>query len=399
MPLVLKYKLAWYQGCFLNNSGQKSQRFFMASSVSEVHDMIRKLNGLVISIRYVWRLNYHFSVSSATLVTFFSQLAQLLDSGLDLLSALRTLKHGNDKSTVAFIEHIEYCLLIGNSLSECFQDFEVLLRPEQVAMLSAAELSGNYSLAFNQISSQLLDNLNLSKSLRKATAYPLVLLLLSLAVGAGMLVFVVPRFAEIYQNSNQPLPTITINLLATSAFIQNWFVTGMIAMSFVITGIILSKKHVDSVDKIISNLPLFGRLYWYKNWHQLFNICHCLYRSGVPITKIIEIAVKASEGKYFKTQIQTVNSLLCSGYNLASAFKATSCCPDYSVNLIHNAELSGQLESVFLSLSTFYHQQRLELLNKICAAIEPISIIVVGLMVGIMMLAMYLPIFNMGNVY
>jgi len=392
-------KLNWYL-CHGVSADGKEQYFHCLMENESVLNM--HLDSILTGIIKINRIRFNterFKTTPKQMAFLFQQLAQTTKSGLDILSALKlAAKQKSAFAISALVNDLEFKLLLGWSFSDAIKTHPASLSIELLQLIKAGEQTGKLPEAFEHVSVRLQSQLRLKKTLIKRLSYPVLLIVMSLVISMGMLIWVVPTFTAFYAGNEKSLPELTQLFIEASRFVtRHWPGIIMLLTSTFALLFVLPKKFC-SVDKFVRRVPIMGVLYWPSNWHQFFYVMSLLYTAGIPIHKVLQSAVYAAPGLYFQQSTMPLVAKVTSGDSLTSAFENMVNCPPTVLHIIANAERTGTLSAALEMLSEQYNEQLKDRLNAICGMIEPITVILMGGLIAIMMLSMYLPIFDLGNV-
>jgi len=332
---------------------------------------------------------------------FYTELSVLLKAGINLKKALELIKDSQkNKKTTAILQSVIENIIAGQSLSESikkqkdFSDYEFY-------SLKIGEETGT----LDKITQQLGDFYNRKNEQRKhlinALTYPSIILTTAILVVVFMLQFVVPMFEDIFKQQNVELPAITVFVVNTSAFIKTygWVILG-VALAIILSRAFLNQKHwyKKTKDLIISKIPFVGSFVKTVYLSQFTQAIALLTASKVPIVNSITLVKQMIDFYPLTFALEKVEQQLLKGETLSKSLEEHKLFDAKMIALVKVAEETNQTEFMFQRLNMQYNskvQQRSKLLSTV---MEPIIIMFVGLFVGFILIAMYLPMFKLSSI-
>ena len=240
-------------------------------------------------------------------------------------------------------------------------------------------------------------NEKISALFKKAIRYPLTLCLFSGMLLCIMFLYVIPQFKEIYDSFQQELPLLTQAMLYVSDFIKEQF-TYFLSVIFVLLIFTLKINKHQHLQHFFSQLPVFKSLISYHYLSLYFLTVSSTYKIGLPLIDCLKCTIQTINNKQYKKDCENILSAVLKGGTLSNAMKETVLFPSLAVQLIAVAEESGKLYYFTRYLFKFYSEQYMLHIERKVKNLEPVLLVFISLLIGIIMLAMYLPIFNLGNV-
>jgi type IV pilus assembly protein PilC len=270
-----------------------------------------------------------------------------------------------------------------------------------VSILKTGEKSGNLPAALEQYLIYLGSRIKLYKKLKQAMAYPLFLLSSLFAILGVMFFFVMPRFASMYANFGARLPAPTQMLMDVASNIP---IAIMVILTFTIIWVVLFRTLSDNLafkqqmEKIKFKLPLIGYTYELISIAQISRSLAILVSSGTPLLDSLRSIRESTSNIRYSSKIHQVEQSILRGTSLSKAVNEASLMPETAVKLIRAGEASGNLGVMLSEVATYYHDILDSRLERIMSLIEPIFIMLIGLIVGAVIIIMYLPIFKLAEV-
>lgn len=343
---------------------------------------------------------------------FYDQLETLIGSGVTLIDSLliiqaQTKKKSHKKLYSAMIHHING----GTSLAETMYMFPKIFPHMQSALIEAGEKSGNLKSVLAQTVEELENNQDFNRKIKGAMFYPVVLIFLALTMVTGMMLFVIPKVAELYKQSNTKLPLLTQKVIDISNYFSANYpvILGSVLGGIVLIWILVSKTKIGRLmwENIISGIPLFGQISMQKNLMMIASNLGMLLQSGVLISDAFEITEKTIDNVHYKKALSDIGHGIILGKNVSELmglddiksqkFKKNRLFPLQVAQMIHIGELTGTISKMLMKVRQNYHKSIDYTLKNISAMIEPIMIFIVAILVGSILLAVMLPFFYIGS--
>jgi type IV pilus assembly protein PilC len=386
------------------------------SSYDELSSELNKQGLMVISIEKKVDVNFggffskmkDFELGDIPLeekVIFSRQLATMLSAGLPVTQAIEILlqqakyvKMRNKLSAV--YKDIQ----AGSTLSYSFGKANLIFNELQLSLIEAGESSGNLVEIMLQIADDMKKSASLRGKIRGAMIYPIIIFGVVIIVVAVMMVFMIPAVEGIYKDfGNAKLPDITQFMVNTSKMMSNP-VFLIVSIIVLIAGIISFKAFYNSdkgkslIDKLLLVLPIFGDLISKIQVLEMTRLLGMLMKSGIPIIDALNATAKSLTNYHFKKALYNAAIEVSKGVPLAIPLSKSRVIPLIVVKLIATGEQTGKLDQILTEIVSFYSDQVEEMTSNLTKMMEPIVMIVVGVIVGFLALAIYVPIYNLGNV-
>ncbi len=335
------------------------------------------------------------------IIIFTKQLATMLASGVELIKSIEViLKQQKSKELRIALFKCLKKIEAGSSLSEAFREQGHIFDSLYIAMLSAGEQSGKLDVILLKLVSYIERSEKVKSQVKSAMYYPAGVLAISLVVVSGLLVYVVPTFAEQFKDSGKELPVLTQFILDLSNyFTLYWlhFVTVFIAAFLYFRTWNKSDKGKQKFDSILLQLPYFGPMLKKVSIGRFCSTLSSMLSSGVNLLGALTICASSAGNKVIEKFILDIRSSLEKGEKFSVALAAGDLIPDMVVSMVAVGESTGALDDMLVKVSKYYEEEVDEAIKSILALIEPALIIFLGVVIGTVVVAMYLPIFDMAG--
>lgn len=335
-----------------------------------------------------------------TFIIFNQQFLTLVRAGLPILSSLEMLaKSQKNPNFAAQLQNVAARVRTGESISSAFDaqgGFPVIY----TTTLLAGERSGNLEEVLGRFLSFQRVALAFRKKLMASLIYPAVLITLVCALFVFLISFVVPRFAQLYDQIGSKLPSITLWLLAVGDFAQRYVLIALPAFALFVYLLYRWSKTdggSDRIDGIRIKLPMFGNI-WLKYQVALFaRTLSTLLTGGLPLVPSLETAARSISSKRISQAVFSSVGRVREGKGLSTSLQDTKVFPPLSTEMIEVGESTGALPQMLNSVAEFFEEDVQAALTAAMSLIEPAILIVMGVMVLIILIALYLPLFSMAN--
>lgn len=340
-------------------------------------------------------------VKTKQLVIFTRELATLLSAGLPLLKSLSTLRDqlesGLLKETVASVAlDVER----GDSFSEALSKHPRVFPKLFVNMVRAGEVGGVLEGILKRLVDFLEKQQRLYGKVKSALMYPVFVLTMAVLILILLLVFVIPTFTKMFADLGEALPLATRSLIAiSSAFRYRWWVIILVIAGFIFLYRMLARGPAVKarIDRLKLHLPLFGPLIQKVVIARFSRTMGTLLTSGVPILTALEIMRDATGNEVIASAIDKVHSSIKEGESVARPLEESGVFPSMVVKMVNVGEETGELDSMLIKVADTYEEEISETVSGLTSLLEPVLIVVLGLIVGFIVIAMFLPLFTLSK--
>ncbi len=341
-------------------------------------------------------------VGSKDRIIFTRQLATLINAGLPLAQSLRTLsEQTQNKRLVAVINEIITSIEGGSSLADSFSKHPEVFNDVFVALIAAGEVSGTLDEAMERVATQQEKDSELLSKVRGAMVYPIIVLVVITGVVAFMLFTIMPQIERLYHDLHKSLPFITAGLVSASNFaIKFWWLLLML----LIAAVYFAKRYIETdagrraFDNFKISVPVFGGLFRKLYMARLTRTGQTLMATGVPMLEMLRITARAVNNIPVSEAIMRASEKVKGGKALSLALKSESVILSLVPQMISIGEQSGGIDKMMGKAATYYENELDNTVRSISTAIEPILMVVLALIAGLMVLAILLPVYGLiGN--
>lgn len=340
------------------------------------------------------------------LLFFTNQLAMLLEAGISLTDALIMMRTSSKKKDLAYLDKLIKLLQQGKNLSESLSLASPFFDQYYCGLIAVGERTGRLASILSNLSISLENQLNLQAKIQKALTYPLAVISIAIIVLLGMLTWVIPTFENVFIQLNADLPIPTQIILSISRYVSNyflWWIGAFVCMG--LSFVILWHQSISFqrfVDKTIIHIPFlrhFLRLNHIAKWCATVTM---LQDSGVPLLETIRLTASCCNHWFIHDVCVNTYHQLSKGQTIHQSLRITDpkniLFDKTSLQMIHIGESSGKLSNMLQFLETQKEKELDQAIEKLMELLEPALITILGLLIGSMLIALYLPLFKIGEI-
>ncbi len=336
------------------------------------------------------------------LVSAIRQLAVMTNAGISIHDSIKEVRKSTvDPQLKEIFNQIDEDLNSGKSLTEAMAKYQYQLGDVTIAMVELGEATGNISESFSKLAQILEEMMENSKKLKSALRYPLTVIVAIAIAFTILMVYVVPKFKEIFERLGANLPTPTKILLFCESAINNY---GLYIFLTIVLVIIYHKymyKNSDDykaqTDKFFLKIYLIGDLIFYASMSRFMLIFTELVRAGIPIADALDTSVLTIDNEEIKEKLAIVKTQVERGSNLTDAFKDTELFEGMLIQMIRAGEAGGALDAMLEKVSDYYKEKFNNIIDNLSSYIEPILIGFIAGMVLMLALGIFMPMWDMAQ--
>jgi len=387
--------------------GQRQKGELAAKSKDEVISIMRKQNIMVTSVAARAKklsINLPFlkpKASDKDIAIFTRQFATMIDAGLPLVQCLDILsKQADNKTFAAVINEIRQDVEAGSTYADSLKKHPAVFGDLYANMVAAGELGGILDTILNRLSKYIEKNIKLKRQVKAALFYPSTIVAVAFIVIIVLLVYVIPIFAKMFTDFGGTLPAPTRMVIGASNFMRSNILIIIGIMAAVIIG---ARKYYKTqngrlvIDSIVLRMPVFGMLARKIAVAKFTRTLGTLISSGVPILDGLDIVAKTSGNKVVEKAIYATRQSISEGKTLSEPLETSKVFPPMVVQMIAVGETTGALDAMLSKIADFYDEEVDSTVGILTSLLEPILMIFLGIVIGFIVVAMYLPIFKMAG--
>lgn len=335
------------------------------------------------------------SIKTKDVLLFVVQLATMITAGMPLARSLQSLKRQSDSPAMGrIIDEVANNVESGMSFSESLRPYPDIFSSMHIDMISAGETGGALETMLHRIGEQLKRDKRLKDNVRSAMMYPIVIIGIATLVVSAMMFFLIPSFEKMFP-PNVPLPSVTKFVFAASRSVRGyWYVYILGAVSiFLALRMYFGKSEHFLWDKYKFDLPLFGPLFKKAAIARFVSTLATLLESGVPVLQALEASGPSTGSKIVTAQIMRACEQVQEGQGIAKPLEESRFFPTMVIDMVGVGEETGKISHMLNQAAEFYDEEVQTLSKGLAALLEPIMIVVLGVIIGGIIIALYLPMF------
>lgn len=342
-------------------------------------------------------------ISPADIAIFSRQLATMLDSGVPLVQAFEIIGRGHEKPSMQnLLLNIKSDIEGGTSLSEALQKHPRYFDGLYCNLVLAGEQAGVLDTLLDKIATYKEKTESLKKKIKKAMFYPIAVIIAAIIVTIILLLFVVPQFESLFQGFGADLPIFTQFVLGLSDGVQNhglWMLIGLIAV--IVTFVQIKKRSAkfrELLDRSALRAPVIGNIFTKAAYARFARTLSTMFAAGVPLVEALDSVAGATGNIVYEKGVHEIREQVASGQQLQLSMRAVELFPSMMVQMVAIGEEAGSLDSMLSKVADFYEEEVDNAVDALSSLLEPLIMAVLGVLIGGLVIAMYLPIFKLGSV-
>ena len=342
-------------------------------------------------------------ITQEDITVFTRQLATMMKAGLPLMQAFEIVARGHSNpSMTEMLMQIRSDVEQGSALGKSFSKYPKYFDRFYCNLVSAGESGGVLESLLDKLAVYKEKTQAIKKKVKTALTYPIAIIVVAVALIFIMMMFVLPAFKEVYANMGAELPDLTQLVMSLSDLFVDY---GWIMLILLIVSAFgLYKLHEKSptfqkrIDALILRLPVFGAIVRKATIARWARTTSTLFAAGVPLVEVLDSVAGASGNILYEEATQDIRAKVTQGLSLTSSMQSTDMFPNMVIQMAAIGEESGSLDDMLNKAAEFYEDEVDNSVSRLSHLMESIIMVVLGSLIGILLIAMYLPLFNLGNV-
>ena len=388
-----------------NKKGQLVKGEIAAMSIVEAKNQLRRQG---ISAKKVKKLAKPLlgggdKIKPVDIALLSRQIATMLSAGVTLIQTIEMIASGHaNRKMRELLREIGVNVSSGNPLSDTLRKYPDYFDDLYCDLVETGEQSGALETIYDRIAIYKEKSEALKSKIKKAMFYPIAVIVVAFIVTTILLVFVVPQFEEIFSSFGAELPAFTQFVLGISRFVQDYGI--YIGAVLIAAGVLFARAHKkslklrDAVDKKILKIPVIGEILKKASVARFTRTLSTTFAAGVPLMGALDSAAGAAGNAVFRDAILFVKKEVSGGIPMNVGMRSTAVFPEMVVQMIAIGEEAGAVDEMLSKVATIYEAEVDDMVDGLTSLLEPMIMAVLGVVIGGLIVAMYLPIFDMGNV-
>lgn len=341
-------------------------------------------------------------ITEFDIVILLRQLATLITAGIPIMKCLDIIRKSQTNTAIQLLLHlIRQEMLAGKDLSSCLRQHTRYFNAVTCQLIKIGEYSGNLENTINMIAIRMEKNLSFKKRVRQALFYPVIITIVALVVTLCMFIFVIPRFAELFSNAKIQLPMLTVWIFYLSDKLRQSAIFVIILTLFFSISLVFAGTAPLVKNKFKQMLLHIPFLYQCQQKMQLARLARILsmsFAAGLPVTDALSLTIQAEGSRDFTLQVMRLRSRINSGLQLHQAMEATTGFPNLMIQLTKVGDETGMLDQMLDKVADIFESDIDQVIGQLNQLLEPLIMLVLGVLIGGLVIGMYLPIFKLGSV-
>ncbi len=342
-------------------------------------------------------------IQAKDIAIFSRQLATMMSSGVPLVQSFEIMAKGADNPTLRnLINSVKADVEGGTTLADAFRRQPKYFDDLVCNLVNAGEQAGILENLLDKIATYKEKTESLKSKIKKALFYPIAVVVVAFVITAILLIFVIPQFKELFSGFGADLPALTLLVIQLSEFFQTyWFMIfgglGLLGYAFV-QAKKRSKAFSDNLERFSLTIPIIGNILNKAAVARFSRTLSTMFAAGVPLVEALESVAGAVGNAKYRVAVQEMRGSVSTGTSITAAMEQTNIFPNMVVQMSSIGEEAGSLDQMLGKVADFYEQEVDDAVDGLSSLLEPLIMAVLGVLVGGLVIAMYLPIFKMGSI-
>ncbi len=342
------------------------------------------------------------TLNAATLRLFFQQLATLIHANLPLRDALHLISLNTDQRSLTHISlALKTHITAGNSFTASLRQFPHVFDRMTCQLIEAGEKTGTLDILLRRIAMHHEARTRQKKRLIQALFYPTITLIIATSITLIMLIFITPRFAELFLAMHAELPAFTRFIIAAGASLRQYFLIASLSILLLIA-LLLRFRHTKRLRALLDNFylhcPIYGSMLRHIILARFTRTLATVFAAGIPLTEALALLAPTCGNLRYTAAIYTLQHHLNIGRQLHQAMQQNPLFPAFMCHMVQAGEASGTLETMLITCAENEELTVDHFISLMSQLLEPLIMLILGVLIGGLVIAMYLPIFRLGNV-
>jgi len=342
-------------------------------------------------------------IKGKDIAVFSRQIATMLRSGVPIVTSLEIISSGHkNPKMAAMVGALRSDIESGSSLSEALGKHPIYFDELYRNLVKAGESAGVLDTVLETIATYKENIESLKGKIKKALFYPAMVVAAALLVSAILLVFVVPQFEEVFKNFGAELPAFTQIVINLSRFMVGWWWLILLVVVGAGVGFVAAKKRspafANFLDRMMLKMPVIGKVLHDASVARFARTLAVTFKAGVPLVEALDSVAGATGNTVYENAVKRIRDDVAVGYQVNMAMKQVGLFPHMVVQMTAIGEEAGALDTMLFKVAEFFEEEVNNAVDALASLLEPLIVIILGVVVGSMVIAMYLPIFKLASV-
>ncbi|MFM2344900.1 MAG: hypothetical protein RLZZ210_1512 [Pseudomonadota bacterium] len=386
-----------------NTEGATVNGEVRAKNEKEAMNLLQKQQLMSIELKKIRTVKPR-KITKKDIAYFTRQLSTLLKAGLPLMQGMDIIARGHENPSFSrLINDVKLNIQSGSSFANSLRNHPDYFDTLYCNLVESGEQTGVLDSLLERLATYLEKSLAMISKIKKAMIYPIFILSVVFLIVIGLMVFIIPTFKEIFASFGAELPAPTLIIMAMSDFIVKYILfilaAPIIAFFVIRTQLKRSEKMRQAKDKLVLNLPIFGNIVRKAAIARWSRTLGTMFSSGIPIVESLESVAGASGNINYEKATYNIQSDVTKGTSLTVAMRSTQLFPNMVTQMVASGEESGALDSMLNKVGDFYEEEVDTSIASLSTLIEPLLIVILGVIICMILVALYLPFFSIGKAF
>ncbi|MBK7952973.1 MAG: type II secretion system F family protein [Candidatus Accumulibacter sp.] len=385
-----------------NKAGKLVRGEQRASSQTVVQATLRR-QGILVSKISRQRFKSGRTITDKDITLFTRQLATMMKAGVPLLQTFEIVGRGHDNPAVGkLLLDIKSDVETGSSLSQAFRKYPLQFDPLYCNLVAAGEQAGILETLLDRLANYKEKMIAIKSKIKAALFYPVAIIVVAFIITAVIMIFVIPAFKEVFKSFGADLPTPTLVVIAMSDFVIAWWWAIFGGVGGAIYAFFYTWKRSEKMqivfDRLLLRMPVFGDIIRKSVIARWTRTLATMFAAGVPLVESLESVGGAAGNHVYKVGTRQIQGEVSTGTSLTAAMQNSELFPNMVNQMVAIGEESGALDAMLGKVADFFEAEVDDAVEALASLMEPMIMVVLGVLIGGMVIAMYLPIFKLGAV-
>jgi type IV pilus assembly protein PilC len=395
-----------FQWSGINSAGQKTEGVISARSLVLAKADLRKQG---MTIKKIAKKRKPFfdrknkKITQGDITIFSRQMATMIQAGIPIIQSFDIVAKGQTNQKMkTLIEDIKKDVESGTTLSEALAKFPIFFNDLFCNLVDAGERSGSLDIMLDKVATYKEKVESIKKKIKKALSYPIAVLVIAFIVSAGLLTFVVPEFESLFKGFGADLPAFTQAVVSLSKIFQSYWYLILGSIIGAVFSFVYARDHsasfAQSIDVLLLKMPVIGPIIEQAAIARFTRTLAITFAAGLPLVEALDAVAGATGNILFAKATARIKEEISSGTQMHLAMDNSKLFPSMVIQMVAIGEESGTLEKMLGKVADFYEEAVDNAVDSLSSLLEPIIMSILGVLVGGLVIAMYLPIFKLGSV-
>jgi len=388
-----------------DRKGQKRKGVVVAPNIHVARSILRAQRLNITTLRKKSKPLFEAGkkIKPIDIAMFTRQMATMMKAGVPLLQSFDIISGGLENPRLRkLVEEIKEDVAGGNPFADALRRRPQYFDDLYVNLVSAGEQSGSLEILLDRVATYKEKSEALKAKVKKAMSYPIAVLVVASIVTAILLIKVVPQFEDVFAGFGAELPAFTQMVVNMSRYLQSqWYIVGGFLVAFFCGFKFMHKTSQivrDNIDKVLLKIPIVGDIMYKSAVARFARTLSTTFAAGVPLTKALDSVAGATGNIVFIRATNKIKEDVSSGMQLNFSMRQVDIFPPLAIQMVAIGEESGALDEMLAKVANFYEEEVDLMVDNLTSLMEPFIMAVLGVLVGGLIIAMYLPIFTLGSV-